>query len=207
MAFYERIVRGAGEPVLELACGTGHISLPLSNAGLHVTGVDRSEAMLAIARRELATLPASVQERLTLVKQDMSALDLGRRFGLVFVPFRSFQALLTIDLQRKSLEAIRRDLETTGRLALDLFDPRLDWLADLSIALPGFPAFIPKLDGATRERFFQPVSIISTKFVMISGDTPKSDPLARCSARTLARLPCTGLIAGSCIISSTCAAS
>ncbi|MBV8337009.1 MAG: class I SAM-dependent methyltransferase [Alphaproteobacteria bacterium] len=122
-------MRGAREPVLELPCGTGHIALPLSKAGLHVTGVDRSEAMLAIARRELTTLPASVQERLTLVKQDMSALDLGRRFGLVFVPFRSFQALLTIDLQRKSLEAIRRDLETTGRLALDLFDPRLDWLA------------------------------------------------------------------------------
>ena len=93
--------------------------------------------MLAIARRKLAALPAPVQGRLTLVNQDMRALNLGRRFGFVFVPFRSFQALLTIDLQRKSLEAIRRHLEPTGRLALQLFDPRLDLLIDASVRLPG----------------------------------------------------------------------
>jgi SAM-dependent methyltransferase len=144
VAFYERVAREVGGPVLELACGTGRIALPLAKAGLHVTGVDRSEAMLAIARSKLAALPASVQERLILVNQDMSALDLGQRFGFVLVPFRSFQALLTIDLQRKSLEAIRRHLEPAGRLALHLFDPRLDWLIDSHIALPGLSGTHPK---------------------------------------------------------------
>ena len=143
-AFYERVAREVGGPVLELACGTGRIALPLAKAGLHVTGVDRSEAMLAIARSKLAALPASMQERLTLVNQDMSALDLGQRFGFVFVPFRSFQHLLTIDLQRKSLEAVRRHLEPTGRLALHLFDPRLDWLIDAHIALPGLSGTHPE---------------------------------------------------------------
>ena len=144
VAFYERVAREVGGPVLELACGTGRIALPLAKAGLHVTGVDRSEAMLAIARSKLAALPASVQERLILVNQDMSALDLGQRFGFVLVPFRSFQALLTIDLQRKSLEAIRRHLEPAGRLALHLFDPRLDWLIDSHIALPGLSGTHPE---------------------------------------------------------------
>jgi ubiquinone/menaquinone biosynthesis C-methylase UbiE len=144
VAFYERVAREAGGPVLELACGTGRIALPLANAGLRVTGVDRSEAMLSIARHKLAALPASVQERLSLVNQDMSALNLGRRFGFVFVPFRSFQHLLTIDLQRKSLEAIRRHLEPAGRLALHLFDPRLDWLIDAQIALPGLSGTHPE---------------------------------------------------------------
>jgi SAM-dependent methyltransferase len=142
--FYERIAREAGGAVLELACGTGRIALPLAKAGLHVTGIDRSEAMLAIARRKAAALPGSVQKRLTFVSQDMSALDLGPRFGLAFVPFRSFQALLTVDLQRKSLEAIRGHLEPTGRLALHLFDPRLDWLADPNIALPGLSGTHPE---------------------------------------------------------------
>ena len=137
VAFYECVARGAGGPVLELACGTGRIALPLAVAGLHVIGVDRSEAMLAIARRKLAALPAPVQGSLTLVNQDMSALNLGQRFGFVFVPFRSFQALLTIDLQRKSLEAIRRHLEPSGRLALHLFDPRLDLLTGASVTVPG----------------------------------------------------------------------
>jgi hypothetical protein len=88
--------------------------------------------MLTVARRKLAALPGSLQGSLTLVKADMSELNLGRRFGFVFVPFRSFQHLLTIGLQRKSLEAIRRHLEPTGRLVLHLFDPRLDLLTGQS---------------------------------------------------------------------------
>jgi ubiquinone/menaquinone biosynthesis C-methylase UbiE len=52
LAFYQRIAREVGGPVLELDCGTGRIALPLGKAGLHVTGVDRSEAMLTIARRK-----------------------------------------------------------------------------------------------------------------------------------------------------------
>ena len=81
LAFYQRVAREVGGPVLELACGTGRIALPLAGAGLHVTGVDRSEAMLTIARRKLAALPDSMQERVTLVNQDISALNLGRRFA------------------------------------------------------------------------------------------------------------------------------
>jgi SAM-dependent methyltransferase len=145
VAFYEGVARKVGGPVLELACGSGRITLPLAKAGLHVTGVDRSEAMLAIARRKLAALSASVQERLALTNQDMSALDLGGgRFGFAFVPARSFQHLLTIDLQRKALEGIRRHLETTGRLALHLFDPRLDWLIDANTKLPGLSGTHPE---------------------------------------------------------------
>jgi ubiquinone/menaquinone biosynthesis C-methylase UbiE len=72
LAFYQRVAREVGGPVLELACGTGRIALPLAGAGLHVTGVDRSEAMLTIARRKLAALPDSMQERLTLVNQELS---------------------------------------------------------------------------------------------------------------------------------------
>ena len=130
VAFYERLARQLGDPILEVACGTGRIALPLAQAGLNVVGVDRSEAMLAVARRKLAALPAAVQKRVMLVKQDMSALDQGRRFGLIFVPARSFQHLLAIELQRKSLQAFRRHLEPTGRLVLNLFDPRLDLLID-----------------------------------------------------------------------------
>jgi ubiquinone/menaquinone biosynthesis C-methylase UbiE len=137
VSFYERLARRLGGPVLEVACGTGRIALPLAQAGLNVAGVDRSEAMLAIARRKLAALPAAIQARVTLVNQDMSALNLDRRFGLVLVPARSFQHLLTIELQRKSLETIRRHLESTGRLVLHLFDPRLDLLVDAKMPMPG----------------------------------------------------------------------
>jgi ubiquinone/menaquinone biosynthesis C-methylase UbiE len=136
VAFYEGLARQAGGPVLEVACGTGRIALALAAAGLEVTGVDRSEGMLTTARRRVGGLPASVQERVTLVAQDMSELSLSRRFRFAFVAFRSFQHLLTIDLQKRTLTAIRRHLEDNGRLALHLFDPRLDLLVDGKSAAP-----------------------------------------------------------------------
>jgi SAM-dependent methyltransferase len=135
--------------VLELACGTGRIALSLAERGLDITGVDLSEAMLTLARRKAAALPTPVRDRLTLVNQDISELDLGRRFGFIFVPFRSFQHLLTIDLQRKSLEAIRRHLEPDGRLALHLFDPRLDLLTDENAPAAGHSG----TDRATLRRY------------------------------------------------------
>jgi len=144
VAFYDRVAREVGGDILDLACGAGRIALPLAKAGLHVTGVDRSEAMLTIARRKLAALAASVQEQVTLVNQDISALNLGRHFGFIFVPARSFQHLLAIDLQRKSLEAIRRHLEPTSRLTLHLFDPRLDLLIDANTTLPGLSGTHPE---------------------------------------------------------------
>jgi hypothetical protein len=92
--------------------------------------------MLSVARRKAAAR-ASVQQRLTLVQQDMSELNLGRRFGLAFGPARSFQHLLTLDRQRRALDAMHRHLEGTGRLVLHFFDPRLDLLIDATITRPG----------------------------------------------------------------------
>lgn len=66
----------------------------------------------------------------------MSVFDLGQRFDLVCVPARSFQHLLTIELQRKALQAFRRHLEPTSRLVLHLFDPRLDLLIDDQSKMP-----------------------------------------------------------------------
>jgi ubiquinone/menaquinone biosynthesis C-methylase UbiE len=142
--FYERLARETGGSVLELACGTGRIALTLAEKGLDITGVDISEGMLTVARCKAASRPASVRDRLTLIHQDMSRLNLDRRFGFVFVPARSFQHLLSIDLQRKSLEAIHRHLEPSGRLALHLFDPRLDLLIDENATLSSLSGTHPK---------------------------------------------------------------
>jgi SAM-dependent methyltransferase len=196
-------LRETGGPVLELACGTGRIALVLVERGFDIIGIDISHGMLALARCKAATLPAPLQERLTLVNQDMGALNLGRRFGLVFVPARSFQHLLTIDLQRRSLESIRRHLEPTGRLALHLFDPRLDLLIDANTAPPGLSGIHPE----TGRRYVG--EVLQTNFDHLNQVRrdlwryTKSVLTARCLLRKLARWSCAGPIAGSCIICST----
>jgi ubiquinone/menaquinone biosynthesis C-methylase UbiE len=144
VAFYGHLAHEAGGGALELACGTGRIALALAEAGLEVTGIDISAGMLSVARRKVAVRPPSVQQRLTLIQQDMSELNLSRRFGFAFVPARSFQHLLTIDRQRRALEGIHRHLEGTGRLVLHLFDPRLDLLTNANVPWPGLSGTDPQ---------------------------------------------------------------
>ena len=157
-AFYAGIARDAGGAVLEVACGTGRIALALAEAGFEVTGVDRSDGMLSIARRKAASLPVETQRRLAFVRQDMSELRLDRDYSFAFVAFRSFQHLLTTELQVRTLHAIRRHLEPAGSLALHVFDPRLDLLVDETLPIPGQSG----TDETTGRRYVS--EIIRTRF-------------------------------------------
>ncbi|TGU45231.1 class I SAM-dependent methyltransferase [bacterium M00.F.Ca.ET.152.01.1.1] len=128
--FYAGIAREASGNVLELACGTGRVALPLAELGFNVTGVDLSEGLLSIAERKAAGLPIAAQQRLRFVQQDMRDLELGELFEVVLVPFHSFQYLLTSDLQIRALEAIHRHIRPGGRLVLDLVDSHIDILSE-----------------------------------------------------------------------------
>jgi len=123
VAFYLAQARRTRGPILELACGTGRIAIPLARAGFEVTGLDRAPAMLAIARGKLRAEPVP---GLRFVRGNMTRFSLPQRFGLVLVAFRSFQHLLTVREQRACLEHVRRHLSPKGRLIVNLFDPRLD---------------------------------------------------------------------------------
>src|SRR5947209_9095078 len=75
---YRNFAELCGGQILELACGSGRLLLPLARAGFTLTGVDSSDAMLKLARRQLEE--SGLLERCTLVQQDMRALDLRRTF-------------------------------------------------------------------------------------------------------------------------------
>ena len=60
LAFYHRILERYGckpASALDLACGTGSMTLLLAREGLSVLGVDRSEEMLTVAADKAAALP------------------------------------------------------------------------------------------------------------------------------------------------------
>jgi ubiquinone/menaquinone biosynthesis C-methylase UbiE len=50
--FYVAEARAAEPPVLELACGTGRVTLPIAQAGVPIVGVDSSARMLDKAREK-----------------------------------------------------------------------------------------------------------------------------------------------------------
>ncbi|MFN8484721.1 MAG: class I SAM-dependent methyltransferase [Anaerolineae bacterium] len=128
--FYRDLAVRGGGPALELACGTGRVLIPVAEAGVEVVGLDISRPMLAVAQDKVSLLPQAVQDRITLGAGDMRDFDLGAgRFSLVYIPFRSFLHLLTVEEQLQALAAIRRSLRPAGRLALAFFNPRLDTIA------------------------------------------------------------------------------
>ena len=143
-------------PVLEVGSGTGRVLIPTARAGVTITGLDASAAMLQRCREKLAVEPARVQERVELVEGDMRSFEIGKTFGLATLPFRPFQHLLTVDDQLACLTTIHRHLDRGGRLILDLFNPSIDFLATRPIGLemPEGPATtLP--DGRLLERTFK----------------------------------------------------
>jgi SAM-dependent methyltransferase len=112
----------ADGPLLELGCGSGRLLLPLARAGYHVTGIDSSPAMLAIARARLASELPDAQERVTLLEADMTAFELHGRFALVIVAYNTLLHLAPTE-KTAALHRIHRHLAPGGRLFVDLINP------------------------------------------------------------------------------------
>jgi SAM-dependent methyltransferase len=124
----QQFAQRSGSPLLELGCGTGRLLLPLARTGFEVTGVDASEAMLAIAHQKLAI--AGLASQATLSQQRIQELALDRRFNLAFSAVNSFLHVIDMEEQLAALLRIRQHLNPGGLLLLDLFNPDLGRLLD-----------------------------------------------------------------------------
>ena len=130
VAFYRDAVREFGDPVLELGCGTGRITMALAQAGKRVTGLDLSERMLERAVKKRAALFTEERERIHLVQGDMAKFDLGEKFALIIIPFRPLQHLLEVKQQMDCLECAHQHLAPSGRLVLDVFQTDAERMHD-----------------------------------------------------------------------------
>ncbi|OLB37539.1 MAG: hypothetical protein AUH11_08415 [Acidobacteria bacterium 13_2_20CM_57_17] len=130
VAFYRNAARDFGDPILELGCGTGRITMALAEAGKRITGLDLSGRMLERAVKKRAALRVEARERVHLVQGDMARFDLGEKFRLVIIPFRPFQHLLEVRQQMDCLECVRKHLASGGRLILDVFQTDAERMHD-----------------------------------------------------------------------------
>ena len=130
VVFYREAAREFGDPVLELGCGTGRITMALAEAGKRITGLDLSERMLERAVKKRAALRVEARERLHLVQGNMAGFDLGEKFRLIIIPFRPFQHLLEVHEQMNCLECARKHLAPGGRLILDVFQTDAERIHD-----------------------------------------------------------------------------
>ena len=123
--FYVDVARQQAGAVLELACGTGQLTIPIALQGHPTVGLDRSGAMLGVAKRRASEVGAPV----AFLQSDMRDFALGRDFNLIFVARNSLLHLLsTVDLLA-ALTAVRRHLAHDGVFAFDVFNPDVGLLA------------------------------------------------------------------------------
>jgi SAM-dependent methyltransferase len=126
LSFWRRVAQQSDAPVLELGCGTGRLLVPLARAGVRVTGIDRSEPMLAYARRRLrrSRVPVSA----AIVRGDIRHLPFRRRsFGMVMAPYGMLQSLTRERDLRDTLEAVARVCRKGAIFGIDLVPDLPRW--------------------------------------------------------------------------------
>lgn len=130
LGYYSALARRAGGPVLELACGTGRLTVPLG-----AVGVDNDPVMLGSARRRGAR---------RLVCADMRCFALAGRFAVVAIPYNSLQLLVDDDDLLACLRCAARHLRPEGVLALEV----TDFQAGAAVTTAG-PDLLASADGVT----------------------------------------------------------
>ena len=128
LPFYLELAEQYGGPVLEIACGTGRVTLPIARKGIEIHGVDNSPPMLRVLRQTLAREVPEVRQRVTMQEGDMRSFRLDNKFPLVMIPFRPMQHMFTVQDQVAALTTAAAHLTDDGILAFDVFYPKFEMI-------------------------------------------------------------------------------
>ncbi|MGD0861609.1 MAG: class I SAM-dependent methyltransferase [Candidatus Limnocylindrales bacterium] len=131
---YLAMAARTGGPILELAAGSGRVTVPLAEAGYEVTAVDLDPAMLARLglRLEAAARDApEIRGRVRAVEADLVGLELpgGSPFRLAILALNSILLLGSRESQQAALETMARHLAPGGVAVVDVWLPSADELA------------------------------------------------------------------------------
>ena len=118
VAFYRQLLSSVGakpRTAVDLACGTGSVTLLLAQSGLKVTGVDMSEEMLTVAWEKAQSL----ENPPMFVRQKLQALRLPRGVDLAVCALDSLDYILD---PKDCAEAIRRVYKALNPGGIFIFD-------------------------------------------------------------------------------------
>jgi SAM-dependent methyltransferase len=122
--------RAAG-PILELAAGTGRLTVPLAEAGYQVTGVDTDPAMLARARSRADASGREAARRVRLVEADARTVRLADAgdFALAVIPLNSIFLMGSRADQAAAIATLAAHLAPGGLAMVDAWLPDAEDLA------------------------------------------------------------------------------
>ncbi|MBI4819885.1 MAG: class I SAM-dependent methyltransferase [Deltaproteobacteria bacterium] len=122
--FYESIAAAGEGPILELAAGTGRLTIPMALASRHdVVGIDVAPAMIEEANKKRGLLDESVRARLRFEVADMRHARLGTSFDTIVLAFNTLMHLLDDGDVDACLSTAREHLSEKGLFHLDVLNP------------------------------------------------------------------------------------
>ncbi|MGM0900150.1 class I SAM-dependent DNA methyltransferase [Mesobacillus maritimus] len=105
-----------GKRMMDLACGTGELSVRFAKAGFHVTGIDLSEDMLAVAQTKAGRNGLSIP----FYHQDMTELNGLGEFNLIGIFCDSLNYLQEIADVQQTFAKVFEHLEPGGLFLFDV---------------------------------------------------------------------------------------
>ena len=132
-AYWETVIQEtAPRRILELACGTGRVTIPMARLGVaeEIVALDASAPFLDRLRERLAVEEEPVRRAVTVVEGDMRRPAVDGQFDLIMVPFNSLAYLIRREDRVACLDATRSLIAPDGTFAFDLMQPRYDFLAE-----------------------------------------------------------------------------
>jgi len=161
--YYTKKAAKCKGPVLEVGAGTGRIFRDALKNGADIYGIDVSKNMIDILRSKI---PEDSRNRVFV--KDARDFNLGVKFDLIIMPFRTFSHFADTDDQLKVLNNIHTHLNPDGRLYFDVFNPDFRLMSEGPEGMLDFDGEYET--GKTLKRFTTMKTdlahqIINTKFV------------------------------------------
>lgn len=151
------------EHVLDVCCGTGRTANYLLKQNLRVTGIDASEAMLALARRRTQARAHAADFILSIIE---TAAPLLRAVDAAVCLFDSLNHFLTLPKLRRVFDFVSRSLKPGGTFLFDI-----------------------NTEAAFHHRWLEHYTVIEPEIVVaVEGDYNPDTKLARYDFATFRRL-------------------
>ena len=116
-----------GDPILDVACGTGRMSILLAKKGFTIVAFDRSEGMLSRFREKLSREPAEIKHRIQIFQQDMDNFAFKQKFNTIICVDAVFHNLSTQEALN-CLKCVSQHLSSQGRFFFNVHNPNQDFL-------------------------------------------------------------------------------
>lgn len=127
LAYILECAKKVKEPIIELACGTGRLTIPMAKQGFKMYGVDIHNGMLNLAKQKAAEENLEIQ----FLQQDCTKLNLPTKSPLIFMTGNSFQHFLTNESQDDLFQSVKAHLLSEGDFIFDTRNPILSELAEI----------------------------------------------------------------------------